>query len=136
MIIDETALRTSIRTRLLTVTNENMPGESDIAWENREYSPKIGVPWIRETMLPGTERQSASDTIESVGIMQYDFFWPANRGTTEIENLVVDIKTAFKPLTVLDSHSSIYRTERLPAIVDENWYQIPVRLTWRAHAIG
>ena len=136
MNIDETEIRKDIRAALMSVTNDDMPATTEIAWENRSFKPTIGTPWVRETMLPGVERQSASDTLQSVGIMQYDFFWPANKGTSEVETLVVDVKAVFKPNKVLDEHSLIYRAERLPAIVDENWYQIPVRLTWRAHAIG
>ena len=136
MNINETELRNNIRTILLAVSNEDMPDSDNRAWENREFKPTIGVPWLRETTMPGNERQYASNTLEGVGFMQYEFFWPIHTGTKEIEALVVDVKAAFKPATVLDAHSLIYRAERLTAIVGDNWYQIPVRLTWRAHAIG
>ena len=136
MIIDHSEIRKGIRTVLLTVTNSDMPDDKDIAWENRTYKPIIGTPWIRETMLPGLERQSASDTIESVGVMQYDVFWPAGTGTESIEKLVDDIKVVFKPTTAIGNNSLVFRAERLSAIIDDKWHQIPVRLTWRAHAIG
>ena len=113
MNIDELSIRKNIRAVLLAVDNADMPSASSIAWENHEYRPVIGKPWIRETMIPGTERQSASDTLQSVGIMQYDFFWPANKGTTEIENLVIDVKAAFRPATVLDAHSLAEKIEQV-----------------------
>lgn len=130
-------IRKGIRAILLAVTNPNMPLPANIAWENRGYDPVVGTPWIRETLLPGEERQVASDTLRGVGIMQYDLFWPIGDGTETIEDLADDIKNAFKPVTVIGTHSLVFKAERLPGTVeDERWYKLPIRLTWRAHSIG
>ena len=133
-MIDHGEIRQSIRLILLAIDNEDLP--SNRSWENRNFKPPENDTWIRETMIPGEERQAASDTIRSVGIMQYDIFWPIGTGTENIEALVDDIKDAFKPVTALGLNSLIYRAERLAAIVDDKWYQIPIRLTWKAHSIG
>ena len=135
MIISYNDLRLGLREVLLSVSNSNMPASSNFAWENRKFTVPKYDQWIRETMIPGVERQVASDTLRSVGIMQYDIFWPAFQGTENAEELANQIIATFKPVTKIGPHALVYRAERLAAIVDEKWYQIPVRLTWRAHAI-
>lgn len=129
-------LRRGIRAALLAVTNPNMPTDSNIAWENRTYKPKADVPWMREKLLPGLERKVASDTLRGTGLMQYDLLWPAGKGTEDADDLADDIKDAFAPNTTVDTHGVVFRAERLPAITDAEWYQIPIRLTWRVNSIG
>lgn len=135
-MISHKEIRQGIRGILLSINDPNMPLAKNIAWENHSYKPVDGIPWIRETLLPGEERQAATDTIRSVGIMQYDLFWPANKGTEAAEDLVDTIKDAFKPITTIGVNSLVFRAERLSGTPDEKWYRIPIRLTWRAHAIG
>ena len=91
---------------------------------------------MRETLLPGSERQAATDTIRAVGIMQYDLFVPKGAGTEAAEALVDAIKDAFKPVTAIGAHSLVWRAERLSGRSDQKWFIIPIRLTYRAHAIG
>lgn len=135
-MISYSELRAGIRNVLLAVNSPNMPSSDNIAWENRAYKPKVDTPWIREKLLPGLERQVASQTLRGVGLMQLDLFWPAGKGTEDAEDLADDIKDAFPPVTTVGTHSLVYRAERLPAITDAEWHQIPIRLTWRVHSIG
>ena len=130
-MIDHKALRQGILTILLTVSG--LPSER--SWENREFTPPT-TEWIRETLLPSDESVSASDTITAVGTMQYDVFWTFGDGTEDAEDLADAIKEAFEPNTTISTHAYVYRAERLAGRVDDNWYIIPVRLTYRAHAIG
>ena len=130
--IDHKVIRQGLRTILLTV-----PGlPTNKSWENREFTPPTNTAWIRETLLPSDEGVSASDTITAIGTMQYDVFWPFGGGTEDAETLADAIKNTFKPDTTITSNAYTYRAERLAGRVDENWYIIPVRLTYRAHAIG
>ena len=135
-MISHKAIRQGIRQVLLAVNNSDLPDEDNIAWENQDFTPPEIIPWLRETMIPGTERQTATDTIQSVGIMQYDVFWPAGQGTEDAEQLADDIITAFAPHTQIGANALTFRSERLAAVADEKWYIIPIRLTWRAHSIG
>lgn len=131
-MIDHDAIRRGIRVVLSTVTG--LPTVR--SWENREFNPTPNTPWIRETLIPGTERQVATDVIESVGIAQYDLFWPAGTGTETPEQLADLIKDTFQPITTVAASTVVWRAERLAAIADAKWYQIPIRLTWRSHAVG
>ena len=131
-MIDHKEIRQGFRAVLLTVSD--LPANR--SWENREFTPPTGTEWIRETLLPSDESVSASDTITAIGTMQYDVFWPFGGGTEGAETLADAIKAAFEPNTTISTHAHVYRAERLAGRVDDNWYIIPVRLTYRAHAIG
>jgi len=135
-VINYTAIRQGLRTVLLNIVDPAMPSAANIAWENREYDPQKGVPWIRETLIPGIERKVAYDELQTVGIVQYDLNWPLGDGTEEIEALVDTIKDAFAPNTTIANHALVYRTERLAGRADDKWYTIPIRLTYRAFAFS
>jgi len=135
-MIDYISIRQGIRALLSAVSDPNMPVEANIAWENRAYKPVSDTPYIRETMIPGTERKVASDEIEVVGITQFDLIWPLGSGTEDIDALGFAIQNAFKPETKITDHAAVYRTERLTSIQDPKWYMLPIRLTWRAFAFS
>jgi hypothetical protein len=130
-IIRNSELRAGFRNILLGMNNPDLPAEENIAWQNRGYKPTPGTPWLRETLLPGAERLVANSLMQGVGIMQYDVLWPANQGTEEAEDLADDIKATFAPFTRVTSGAQSFRAEVLPAIQDEKWYQVPVRITYR-----
>lgn len=128
-MIDHRTVRSKLREQLLTVAG--LP--SARSWENRNFKPPTGEKWVRETYLPGDERQSANDMVEAVGVVQYDLYCPAGAGTEEIEDLADAIKEAFKPSSVVGSLVRIDRSERLPGRQEPKWYSVPVRVSWRVH---
>lgn len=130
-MIEHRQIRATLRAQLLTVPG--LPAAK--SWENRGFQPPSGADWVRETYLPGGEWQSASDALTCVGLVQYDLFTPADSGTEAIEDLADAIKSAFRPPQSL-SGVVIERAERLPGRVDGPWYMVPVRIGWRAHAVG
>ena len=134
-MIDHSDIRLGVRAVLLAITDSNMPTIANMAWENRSFTPTEGTPWLRETLMSGAERQVASGTLRGTGIIQYDLFWPAGTGTEDPDNLIDVIKNAFKPVTMIGTHSSIWRAERLSGITDEKWYMVSAHLSYRAHAI-
>ena len=135
-MIDYTAIRQGIRVILTSLPSPYMPSSNNMAWENRAYTPEPSTPWLRETLIPGSERKVATDEIQVVGITQLDLMWPLGKGTEEVEALGLAIQNAFKPETKVADHAVVYRTERLTGINDEKWYMVPVRLTWRAFAFS
>jgi len=132
IMIDYPSIRLGMRAILLAVPS--LP--TDIAFENREFDPPDAkTPYIRETLLPGEERHVASNSIMAVGIMQYDILWPAGDGTEDPEALADAIRDAFRPVTTIDAHTTVYRVDRLGGVPDEKWYRIPIRLTYRSYSI-
>lgn len=132
IMIDYPTIRLGMRAILLAVPT--IP--TDIAFENREFKPPVATsPYIREQLIPGAERHVATGTIMAVGIMQYDLFWPAGDGTEDPEALADAIRDAFRPVTTIDAHTTVYRVDRLSGVPDEKWYRIPIRLTYRSYSI-
>ena len=135
MPIDTKKIRQVIRTQLLTVTT--LPPATNRAWENRDFKiPSDQSIWIRETLLPITERKIASDQIEFTGFMQYDIFSPTGKGTEDAEALADAIKEKFSP-NHLQGQSitvTIDRAERLLTVPEKAWNMIPVRVLFRSYA--
>ncbi len=132
-MITYAAIRQAFRTRLLTVPGLPLAR----AWENRAFAPPSPpANWVRETLLPVSERRSAANVVEAVGLMQYDFFTPAAQGTEALETLVDAVRLVFKPTTGLTADLLVDRAERGTATQEPDWFHIPVRLRWRAYSVN
>lgn len=130
-MIDTVALRNALRVILVGVSG--LPVAR--SWENRQFTPPDPpADWVRETLMPAIERQASDGNVEAIGVVQYDLFTPAGKGTEAIEALADTIKTVFKPRTVPAPNIIIDRSERGTAQQEPLWYQIPVRITYRAFA--
>lgn len=128
-MIDHRDVRSALRAQLLTVVG--LPAAR--SWENRQFTRPAGEDWVRETYLPGAERQVSYGMVEAVGVAQYDLFTPADAGTEAAEDLADAIKEAFKPSSTLGGLVRIDRAERLSGRQDASWYFIPIRISWRVH---
>lgn len=132
MAVDYQTIRSELRKQLLTVSS--LPNK--IAWENRDFEPpNPPVAYVRETLLPSNDRQAASALLEAEGLVQFDVFFPAGKGTATPEDIARDIAEAFKPGTSLGSgpYVQIDRAEPRPGGKDGPWYIKPVRVTWRSY---
>lgn len=138
MSISNKAIRKQFRTKLVSVPG--IPGAGNRAWENINFAPTEGTPWIRETLIPGDERLSANDEVEATGFCQIDYFVPIGSGTFAAQNVADAIKNAFKPATVLGGLVRIQRSVVLSGrrgvsdLKDESssspWYQVPVQIDY------
>lgn len=129
-MISYRAIRSALRAHLLL-----LPELPQAAWENREFKPRPNTSWLRETLLPADERQTASNTLQALGITQYDLFYPAESGTETAEDMADAIKHHFRPPQSVGG-VVIERADRLPGRVDGAWYMVPIRIHWRAHSVG
>ena len=132
--IDHKALRLALRAILLTVSG--LP--SARAWEARTFEPpNPPAPWLRETLIPGSERLIATNNIMELGIYQLDLYHPeTDEGTETVEALADAVKTAFRPTTNISTFGVVERAERLGGRRDHPWYIIPVRISYRAHGVN
>lgn len=131
-MIDYSTIRKSMRAVLLAV-----PGiPTTRSWENQTFTPpNPPVRWLRETLLPASERLIAENLIEARGIMQYSLFTPAREGTEATEDIAKAIRAAFKPTTPVPAATLIVdRAECGTGMQEPDWYHVPVRITWRAYA--
>lgn len=132
IVIDHDVIRKGIRALISAV-----PGiPSAIAWENRDFTPVVGVPWIRETLLPGEQTKVAFDVLQETGLMQFDLFYPVSKGTEAAEGLVDLIIDQFKPDTGISASARTLRASRASGRREDDWYIVPVRITYLAHSFG
>lgn len=118
-------MRSYLRATLVTVTS--LPA---VAYEGRSFTPTIGVPWVREQLLP---MRSPVETLGSQGLVREDFNYritayspmPGGR-LTDHEDLVDRIRAKFFPGQVIrDSNSTIFGTvteaRRSQSLIEPDW---------------
>lgn len=130
-IDDWNQIQVPTRTRLLTI---GWLSADMVAWENKAFSPTQGQPWIRETILPASEQQTANKELTGIGIIQYDYFAPIGSSVSAAKGRAKDIKDAFKAGAAI-GELWIERSEILTGSKDQSdgaWYQIPIHIHYRA----
>lgn len=134
-------LRKLLRKRLMQTAN--YPGDDFVAWENRKFEVPDGTDaWWRETLMVGDTRKTATQQLQTLGILQVDVIVPAGTGTATAEGAAKTIAKNFQAGTNLtDSVTSvslhIYRAEPMLGRLDPGtkplWYTVPVRVYWWSH---
>lgn len=135
-MIDYEALRRTLRSRLLQVTNLS---EKQCKWENRPFRKRsTDKLWVEEWLIPNTSHKIASDQLGALGLVQYSVFGPAGGGTEEIGDLAKRIGDAFKDGYSITEEITVQvqRCEVRPGAetTDKASYMIPVRVYWRCYA--
>lgn len=136
---DTHALRLALRARLKTATG--YPGDSKVAWENREFDPPDdGSVWLKESLVSGSDQVVSSGDKQRLGLYYIHVYGPTGGGTKAIEDLAKAIVHVFPAGTSLGS-VHLYRTEpqaaRIEAVTqaaDSVWYAIPVVIYWRGYS--
>lgn len=130
-------LRAAFRTKLTAM--EDLP---DVAWEGREFADQIGVPYIRESFRRIYSRVSAigyASTIEHRMVANMTLFFPAKKGTLDIDTLAGRLFSAFLPgqsLVYGASSGTIMNTEQSALLQEPNWISCTVSVTITAFTAG
>jgi hypothetical protein len=110
------------------------------AWENASYSPQVGVPYARVTLLlapPANDEIGRDGLYMEQGFMQVDLAYPLNAGPKPATARAELIRTTFyrgASFTASGVTVNIERTpEIMPARVEEDRYVVPVRVRFYAH---
>lgn len=126
---------------ILEDTLSNIPDIPDIAWENVDYTPTTGVPWVKPRFLPNTREASVlgPDPLQYYqGIFLVDCLLPENAGRkagSELVSKIIDAFDASDDLTVdNNTHVLIRYAERDQGIIDGPYYRITVRIGWQSYA--
>lgn len=109
-----------------------------LAYENATYSPVVGTPYGRVTMLLA---QPANDEINSFhreeGFLQVDLNYPLSAGAAAATTRAELIRSTFyrgAPFTASGVTVTIERTpEIMPGRVEADRFVIPVRIRFFAH---
>ena len=123
-------IQAALDTQLATITG------TPIAFPNVPYTPQAGTTYLRAAFLPADTLQASlggSGKDETNGIYQVDVVTPRGSGRPSEVDTVAD---AFKRGTVLTYNSQSLRVRSVsmgPAILDEEWYFIPVSIDFQTY---
>lgn len=137
-MISDKQIRKGFRQKLLELGYVDVDPDgkwANVSLENRNFSPKQDasgndIPWFRETILPSFQRQISSGYSRAQGIIQVDYFIPANTGAYEADDMADNLKDDFIGAT-LNGGIRIYRTQRLTGDQQPKWYMVPIEIYYR-----
>jgi len=123
------AIRSALREQLKTVV-----AESITAFENVNYDPTPGVPWVRERILPAQPEVWTLGERQEIGIYQVDVFVPAGGDTTIGDSIAASVRGAFeigREMTKDGVTVGVRWSTVQPSTQDGDWYQVPVDIHWQ-----
>lgn len=130
-MIYDSAIRNALLTRLQTVVSEDI-----IAQENVQFTPSDGIPWVRETLLPGTPDRAEMMTdgrFRQIGVYQVDVFVPSGIGPDVADTIAESIAEAYTVGSGYTSEDVTVRIRRVyarPGRESGDLYQKPVVIDW------
>ena len=126
-----TDIRAAVRAHLLAIPE--LPAAK--AWEGRAFTPVVGTPYMRESLLPAgrTAASIGSVTVGHIDLVQIDLFYPFGTELNAMKSMadvLADIH--FRPGTPLaygPSMAVVMKAERNKPLYSAEWAQSPVSLT-------
>jgi hypothetical protein len=118
----------------------NVSGSLDIVWENTEYDPTIGRPFLRTWLLPNQTINSSlglKGFSEYNGIFQIDCMYPIGSGWGSARTNVDTICSSFKRGTIVTYNKvevRIWGSSPEPALIDGDWYRLPISVYYSSWA--
>ena len=115
-------------------------GKRLIAFENDRFEPVTNQPWWRVQFVPvGSERGSAGEDgyTRVDGEFVIDLFYPAGGGSGSARRAADDLVSHFKSAQSVTSSGGvavwIRGARREPALSEERWFNVQVRVRWTTH---
>ncbi|MDB4215790.1 DUF4128 domain-containing protein [bacterium] len=124
-------IRAALEVKLSTVTN--VPS---IGWENAQFSPTTGQPYLKPRLIPTRREPAVRGTNPQMlyqGIFRVVCYVPEGAGPSAGDDLADKIIDAFEATTDVGQGStivSIRYAEREMAEIDGPFYMIPVNIGW------
>lgn len=126
---------TDIRAALTAQLN-TMTGVPAVAWENSPYTPVVGIPYLKPTILWAESFQAelgVSGANNESGIYQITVNYPLNQGMAPINSMVGKLRSWFKRGTIL-TYNGLYVTIRKvslgPLNTGDAWISQPVSISF------
>lgn len=109
-----------------------------VAWENVDYTPTLGTPFIRPTMLiPSSRLATLSSTQYNQGIYRIDVFYPLQVGAGTLLTKLDAIYDHFRSQEKLTSSgTSVYIgaiSRSSQATRDESWLTASIDINFRCY---
>jgi hypothetical protein len=127
-------IRTALETRLYNTSNIPV-----VAWENVDYSPTTGTPFIKFQFQPTSRRPAVRGTNPQMryqGLVTLLVHQPENEGPINTEELVDDLVSRFDATTDISYNGIFVRieyTERQNSYLSKPWYVTPIRIAWYSY---
>jgi hypothetical protein len=128
-------IRAALETKLSAIS-----GVPSIGWENLQFSPTTGQPYVKPRLLP-TRREPAVRGINPQmyyqGVFRVECYVPEGNGPAAGDDLADKIIDAFEAATDVSYSGtivSIRYAERESAEIDGPFYMIPVNIGWYIYA--
>lgn len=129
---------TGLEDRLLTMSN--LP--DNIVWENTSFTPTPGQAFIRVSTLPAPTTQTSIGTDglnTQTGIFLVDSFYGKGSGRSVQDTFLSELVDHFKRGTVITQNGVEIRIESvypLPSIEEDDWFHVPVQVTYISYTIN
>lgn len=124
-------IRSALEVKLTSITD--VPS---IGWENLQFSPTTGQPYLKPRLIP-TRREPAVRGVDPQmyyqGVFRIECYVPEGSGPSAGDDLADKIMEAFEATTDVSQAGtivSIRYAEREQADIDGPFYMIPVNIGW------
>lgn len=120
-------IRQSLETHL-----SNIEGLPTIAYENVDFKPTVGTPFVTCMMIPVSRRAAVrglNPTQRYEGIFAINCYSNEGSGPASADAIAAKVLDAFDATTDIGSLSIEY-SERDQGSVDTPWYIVPVNIGW------
>ena len=124
-------IRAALETTLSSVTD--VPS---VGWENVQFSPTTGQPYVKPRLIPTRREPAVRGTNPQMfyqGIFRVECYVPEDNGPAAGDELADKIIDAFEATTDVSYSGtivSIRYAEREMAEIDGPFYMIPVNIGW------
>lgn len=124
-------IRAALETNLSSVS-----GLPSVGWENVQFSPTTGIPYVKPRLIPTRREPAVRGTNPQMfyqGIYRVECYVPEDQGPSAGDELADKIIDAFEAATDVSYSGtivSIRYAEREMAEIDGPFYMIPVNIGW------
>lgn len=124
----------------LETTLSSVSGVPSIGWENVQFSPTTGQPYVKPRLIPTRREPAVRGTNPQMyyqGVFRVECYVPEGNGPAAGDDLADKIIEAFEAATDVSYGStfvSIRYAEREQAEIDGPFYMIPVTIGWYIYA--
>lgn len=110
---------------------------SQVAWENRSFTPPRGKPWMAFFFMPVDERVvtlGPTGYDQADGLLQIDVNYPLGVGEGESRQTINDLRACFTPGTIefQDHGVTVLSRSRSHGREKNGYYCIPFTVRWKS----
>jgi hypothetical protein len=122
--------------QLQAASAAGFPASNQIDYEGKAFSPTLGVPWARMTLMNNSRLPFSVSGQSKItgGLFQVDLFYPIGAGTAAIDvvaDAVVDVFPLNSNLIRVSTRLWINYAQRNPLLQQPDAIHAPITVSWR-----